>query len=76
MKTLILVAFFANGYPIQLAEMRALDCARAVTQVRLGKEVRLTGLGNVKSPPIFHAMCVENSTQSQLQTAELTALIY
>ncbi len=56
--------------------MRALDCARAVTQVRLGKEVRLTGLGNVKSPPIFHAMCVETSTQSQLQTAELTALIY
>ena len=74
MKTLILVAFFAN-YPIQLGEMRAVDCLRAVEQVRQGKEVRLTARGNVTSPPIFHAMCVEPSTQSQMQIAS-TALIY
>ena len=75
MKTLLLLAFFANGYPMQLGEMRAADCLRAVEQVRLGSDVRLTAPGNVKSPPILQAMCVETSAPSQLQTAALTAVI-
>lgn len=74
MKTLILLAYFANGYPMQLGEMSAADCLRAVEQVRQGKEVRLTAPGNVKSPPIADAMCVATSTKSKSQLAAVTAV--